>query len=182
MTTSHITGPSAATVGTLYTVGRRGRKRATCVLGHHTPENHPVAEGEGLPESMGDLSLANLNTAHTLDPALCSQVGNQIPDRRLSHPQTLCGWPSHWLLLGHCIRCPVPCLLPSCFQSYSEAFLELTGDWVLNLSFRTHNHSNHCDYLMSDSPHQTVNSTMPEPLPAPTPSPSSWLGSPTNIC
>lgn len=71
-----------------------------------------------LPESMGDLSLANpLATAH-LDPALCSQVGK--PDsrpERLSHPQD-----PVWLALALAAAGPLHqvSLCPACSQAASS--------------------------------------------------------------
>lgn len=91
------------------------RRRSTCVLGHHLPRTTLSLKERVLPESMGDLSLANpLATAHCLTQH-AHRLGNQIPDPSACIHKTLCGWPA-LAAAGPCIRCPLclpaPKLLP----------------------------------------------------------------------
>lgn len=71
-----------------------------------------------LPESMGDLSLANPLATPQLDTALCSQV--REPDSRpkhLSHPRDCVVGPHTGCCWATASGVSVPCLLPVSLRS-----------------------------------------------------------------
>ena len=61
---------------------------------------------------------------HTLIQHCAHRLGNQIPGPSACPiHKTLCDRPSHWLLLGHCIRCPCALPAPSLTQKPSLSSL-----------------------------------------------------------
>lgn len=126
--TLHITGPSAATHSRHFVhSGQKGRERGhVCPWPPHSKKSTLSLKERVLPESMGDLSLANPLATPQLDTGLCSQV--REPDsrpERLSNPRD-----SVWSALTPAAAGPLHqvSLCPACSQPHSEAFLELTGD------------------------------------------------------